>query len=122
MKTQDFQNALSNVDDKYIAEAASYKSSAAKTVKVWRAIAIAACCLIAVPVTVFAVLMVSNATGWGHGKAASSQAAYDADYYYEATTAAETRAASNYEAGGGSYYDGYAAEEAIEYETAALKY
>lgn len=119
MKTQDFQNALSNVDDKYIAEAAAYKHSAAKAVKVWRAIAIAACCLIAVPVTVFAALMVSNSTGWGQKKAASSQAAYDAEYYYEATTAAETRAASNYYVGGSSNYDGYAAEEAVEYEADA---
>ena len=118
MKTQDFQNALSNVDDKYITEAATYKSSAAKTVKVWRAIAIAACCLIAVPVTVFAALMVSNATGMGQKKASSSQAAYDAEYYYEATTAAETRAASNYYAGSADY-DGYAAEEAVEYEADA---
>lgn len=39
MKTQDFQNALSNVDDKYIAEAASYKKTAARSMKIWRAIA-----------------------------------------------------------------------------------
>ena len=109
MKTTDLQNALSNVDDKYITEAATYKSSAAKAVKVWRAIAIAACCLIAIPVTIFAAFMISDATG-GKGKAASSQAAYDADYYYEATTVAETRAASNSYAGGAAY------EEAAEYE------
>ena len=110
MKTKDLQNALTNVDDKYIAEAASYKSSVSKTVKVWRAIAIAACCLLAIPVTVLGVMMISDATGAGHGKVGSSQAAYDADYYYEATTAAETRAASNYSAGG------YVYEDAAEYE------
>lgn len=119
MKTQDFQNALSNVDDKYIAEAASYKKTAARSMKIWRAIAIAACCLIAVPVTIFAAMMVSDATGWG--AKASSQAAYDGSYYEE-TTVPETRAAADYYsnnevAAGGSYYDnGYAAEEAAEYE------
>ena len=94
------------------------KNTASRSMRIWRAIAIAACCLIALPVTIFAVAMVSESTGWG---AKGSSNAFDSGYY-EMATAAETMAADHYynevDAGGG-YIDGFAAEEAAEYEADA---
>ena len=49
MKTKDFQDALTNVDDKYIEESAVYRRPS-KALKVWRTIAIAACCVLTVSV------------------------------------------------------------------------
>jgi len=51
MKTKDFQDALTNVNDKYIEEAATYRKSA-KGLRVWRGIAIAASCLLVVSLSI----------------------------------------------------------------------
>ena len=145
MKNTDLQNALSNVDDKYITEAASYKSPA-RSLKVWRAIAIAACCVIAVPVTALAAFMISSAVGSGKSSYTTGDYASYEEAAYEETTAAAAWDNSASGSSAGSYssypevemyeadeapaagaieeyaaedsYEGYAANEAAE-ETAA---
>lgn len=115
MKNTDLQNALSNVDDKYITEAASYKSPA-RSLKVWRAIAIAACCVIAVPITALAAFMISSAVGSGKSSYTTGDYASYEEAAYEADEAPAAGAIEEYAAE--DSYEGYAANEAAE-ETAA---
>ncbi|MGI6071753.1 MAG: DUF4349 domain-containing protein [Lachnospiraceae bacterium] len=79
MKAKQISEVLSNMSDKYVEEAAKYKNPVTKSMRVWRAIAIAACCLLAVPITIAAVAAVSRAAG-GRMKVAVTDALHS-DYY-----------------------------------------
>lgn len=94
MKATDFQNALTNVNDKYIEEAAAYRRQK-RSLRVWKGIAIAACCVIALSASIGIAAAVI-----------SSRGAKSAD---NSIVISETGASPNYSgyaAGGG--YGGYA--------------
>lgn len=138
MKIEQFSEALGNVNDKYINEAIDPKmdlaeitaeTSAAnansqkatkqstqdpkrirRSMKVWRAIAIAACAILVAAGGLFAA-----AAGLGGAKSARdySYSGAGADYYSDAGTGYYSEPAGNYSAGEYSYdaYDGYVADE-----------
>lgn len=127
MKTNDFVQALGQVDEKYIEEALRYKSVSRSNMTVWRTIAIAACALLAASLAFGAI---------GMGTSRSSRVSDDgapasSDFYYSAqemepqTTAAYSSALTEGKYSENAIYeDAYemAAEEPAEYETAASMY
>ena len=111
MKAEKFSESLTNVNDKYIEEAASYKAAASdsqtkpfKALKVWRVIAIAACALLGVGIAGAAAVAFSS------GSRTSYQSA-DAGYYEEDIKDGGSYMANEAEAGG-YMMDDYAASEA----------
>lgn len=100
MKTEQFSKALNNVNDKYIEEAADYQGKAAnaslkkqnkpgrsnKGLKVWRAIAIAACAVLVAGIS-FVVIINSLSVGSKYSASSKNDEGYGisengGDYYY----------------------------------------
>lgn len=101
MKTSEFQNALTNVSDKYLEEAATYKRPAAKAVKVWRAIAIAACAVLAVSVSIVGAALLLDGSSSGKIASGGYQAETSPAMSYEGKTSSDS-----YTSGGSNYaYD-----------------
>lgn len=107
MKAQDFIQAMNDIDEKYIKEAANYKPTQGH-LKIWRAIAIAACCCLAVS----AVLMTAIVSRQEPGGSVSSG---DAGSYREAIQTSESAAEpAYYAADGDAVYDDMMYEAAAE--------
>lgn len=127
MKAEELIQALNDVNDKYIQEAALYKQKSAGSVKIWRAIAIAACICLAVS----AVLTITAVNQQGSRKTADSSwietnttAAYYAEEVGELPYYSMSNDIAGYDmaAAAGDYsvsydyddYDDYELEEAYE--------
>ena len=85
MKAEELIQALSEVDDKYIEEAVSYRRSVSK-MKIWRIVAIAACACLAASLVFTAVRLNS---GYGsYSSKSTSNSLYYSDYEQETAAAA----------------------------------
>lgn len=111
MKKETFQNALTNVSDKYIVEAATTKKRTASAVKIWRGIAIAASALLVASGLLSAMALSSvSRSGMKHSASYSES-------YYDGYSAAAPQAVPGGGYGYSSSYDnGYVMEEAAEAE------
>ena len=107
MKAERFRESLDHINDKYIEEAAQYgpgqsfQGSAPqknvkpfRAVKVWRAVAIAACALLAVGVGFTAIGLLSDGSKSSHSDAAKAPI-YDGEYYNDAGDSFSTGEYSN---------------------------
>ena len=141
MKANDFVQAMGQVNDKYIEEALVYKNTVVKGMRIWRAVAIAACALLAVSaVLVTAGLMngrtekntVSSSSGFYYSAqdmiqpektSAESNSGWQAENFRSAAAPeyyAEYEEYADYEDEGMMAADNYFAayEEAADYDTA----
>ncbi len=118
MKTEQFSNALNNINDKYVEEAANYQAEAAtdamvlktkkerkkapKELRIWRGIAIAACAVLVAGIGL--VVIAANLSMGGAHK--------DAAYEYAYESAAGAYADNGME---GAYSEAAAAPDAVYY-------
>ncbi|MCQ2512145.1 MAG: DUF4349 domain-containing protein [Lachnospiraceae bacterium] len=112
MKTEQFSNALNNINDKYVEEAATYQTKAStdtivfenekeskkapKGLRVWRAIAIAACAVLVAGIGLVAITASLSMGG------AKKDAAYEYSNEYAPVTYEDTDAEESYFAAGGA--------------------
>ena len=101
MKAQDFIQAMNDIDEKYIKEALYYKP-VQKSMKIWRAVAIAACACLAVS----AVLMTAIVSQPGPDASGPSGKYADSGTLSESVQVSETLEEPMY----------YAADEAVAYD------
>ena len=66
MKAQDFIQAMNDIDEKYIKEAAYYKPSQG-SMKIWRAVAIAACACLAISAVLMTAIVSQQGSGTSSG-------------------------------------------------------